>query len=889
MTALNLDRMFQPKSIAVVGASERSGSVGEAVLHNLERSGFSGRVFPVNPRHSKIAGKKCAARIGDIGEPVDLAVLSTPIETAPDIVRESVRTGCGGAVIVSAGGKEVGEKGRQIEAAIRKEIEGTGFRIIGPNCLGILSARACMNASFAGRAPFSGKMAFISQSGAICTAVLDLAVQERIGFSHVVSLGSMLDVDFGDMIDYLGGDSSVHSIVMYVESLTRFRNLMSAARAVSRVKPIVALKAGRSRAGAKAAASHTGALAGEDAVYDAAFERAGIVRVKTFEALFDCAELLAKQPRPSAAALAIVTNAGGPGVMAADALSDYGMEPAALSPETLSRLDEVLPASWSRGNPVDILGDAAPSVFRQAVEICMRAPEVDGLLILSAPQALTDPTEMAAALVDPIKGHRLPVITSWIGGPDVEKARQVFNDAGIPTFDTPERAVRAFMDLYRYGKNLEILQQMPPRLPGRMEFDSSRARGIVAGGMDRGGVLTEPEAKDLLDAYGIPVNETVLAASAEEAVDHAGAMGYPVAMKVVSRQILHKTDAGGVFLNLSNPGAVCRAYETITTQVRKNHPEAQIDGVCLQPMAGPGGLELILGCKRDRDFGPVLLFGMGGILTEVFKDRAICLPPLNRLLARRLMEKTRVYRLLQGFRNHPPVDCVRIEEILIRLSQLAADIAEIRELDINPLIVSPDRCVAVDARVLLAESDRPAPLHMVISPYPNQHEARVTIGDDLHLFIRPIRPEDAQLLADLFEQLSPRSVYFRFFTPLKQIPHRMLARFTQIDYDREIALAAIEETNDGDRMLGVARVIVERNPKKGEFAVLVGDAWQGTGIGAQLLLRSLRIAKEMGMQSVSGIVLPENRQMLALGRKLGFSVQGDVCGEYTLSIGLDSL
>jgi acetyltransferase len=890
VTALNLDRMFMPASIGVVGASERPGSVGAAVLQNLEDGGFSGRLFPVNPRYKNIAGRKCFSSIEEVPAAIDLAVVATPIDTVPKIVRSCVAAGLGGAVIVSSGGKEIGDAGRRVEEAIRKEIGETGFRVIGPNCLGILCARSRMNASFAGRAPIPGKIAFISQSGAICTAVLDLAAAGRIGFSHVVSVGSMLDVDFGDMIDYLGGDPAVNSIVMYVENFTRFRNLMSAARAVSRVKPIIALKAGRSRAGASAAASHTGALAGEDAVYDAAFHRAGIVRVKTFEELFDCAELLARQPRPSAAGLAIITNAGGPGVMAADALADHGMEPATLTAETLERLDAVLPANWSRANPVDVLGDAEPSMFRKAVEICCKAPEVNGLLILSAPQALADPTDIALALVDLLREQRLPVITSWMGGPDVEKSRQIFNHAGIPTFDSPERAVRAFLNLYRYGKNLELLQQIPPRFPNRLTFDREAAKRIVAEGTATGGVLTEIESKNLLKAYGIPVNKTVAAESPVSAVRAAGDLGYPVAMKILSRQISHKSDAGGVVLNLQSPEAVAQAFSKVTADARIHHPGAGIDGVVVEEMVESGGLELICGCKRDRDFGPVLLFGMGGTVTEVFADRALALPPLNRLLARQLMSRTRVYRLLAGYRNIPAIDGERLEEVLIRLSQLCCDFAEIEELDINPLTVFPHRCLAVDARVMLSSSPKPPPFHLVISPYPNSYEATVALTCGLTVNVRPIRPEDAPLMVTLFQQLSPRSVYFRFFSPLKHLPHNMLARFTQIDYDREIALVAIQETADGERMLGVARVTRERNPETGEFAVLVGDRWQGKGIGAELLLRCLKIAKEMGMKRASGIVLAENTQMLALGRKLGFTFKRtEDFTETELFIDLDKL
>jgi acetyltransferase len=734
-------------------------------------------------------------------------------------------------------------------------------------------------------------MAFISQSGAICTSVLDLSIKEQIGFSYFVSLGSMLDVDFGDIIDYLGGDYQVNSIIMYIESLSRFRNFMSAARAVSRVKPIIAVKAGRTKAGAKAAATHTGSLAGEDAVYDAAFDRAGIVRVKTFEELFDCAELLAKQPRPVDPGLAIITNAGGPGVMAADALFDYGVDPVALRPETIQKLDELLPPHWSRTNPIDILGDATPERYQQVVDICLKASEVKGLLIILTPQAMTRPTHVAETLAGHLKGKPYPVFTSWMGGRDVEKAKEIFNREGIPTFDTPERAVRAFMNLYRYSKNIKMLQQIPPNLPKRIEFDHEKARTLLDQGIKKENfLLTEIESKDLLSAYGISVNLTKLAVTDAEAVQKAREIGFPVAMKICSRDIIHKANVNGVLLNLKNESDVHDAFKNIMASARAGNAEAKIEGVTIQTMLSPE-YELILGSKRDRDFGPVVLFGMGGIMAEVLKDRSIALPPLNRLLARSLMEKTKVYRLLKGYRSQPPANLTLLEEILIRLSQLVTDFPEIEELDINPLLVTKKGFCAVDARVFLTSTPVRSPLHLVISPYPNQYEFRITHEAVGELFIRPIRPEDAPLLVKLFESLSSRSIVLRFFSPLKMLPHRMLARFTQIDYDREIALVALCGPEQNEKMLGVARIITDvYNRKHAEFSVIVGDPWQGKGIGAELLKRCLSISKERGIEKVTGIVLPENTQMLALGKKLGFSVKR-VIGEsdYKLEIDLTKL
>jgi len=886
MSVENLDKIFQPKSIAVVGASERKGSVGDALMRNLLEWGFAGDIHPINPNHKTIRTLPVCPSIRDLEAPVDLAVIATPITSVPKIIQDCVDLGVGGAVIISAGGKEIGEQGQKQEAAIQKEARHSGLRIIGPNCVGIMSGRSKLNASFAHQMPLGGKMAFISQSGAICTAILDLSIKENIGFSYFVSLGDMLDVDFGDMIDYLGGESRVSSIVMYVESLTNFRKFMSAARAVSRVKPIIVLKAGRTQAGALAAASHTGAMAGEDSVYDAAFQRAGILRVKTFEELFDCAELLAKQPKPAGPGLAIITNAGGPGVMAADALADFGYEPVSLSAETLQKLDKILPPYWSKRNPIDMLGEAKPELYRQVVEICLNAREINGLLIISAPQALADTAEVAAALVDLIRDKSIPVITSWVGGADMHKGRDIFNQAGIPTFDTPERAVRAFMDIYRFAQNIEMLQQIPSRLSKRLEFDRQKAKALIQTGLATdNGLLTETESKALLSAYGIPVDPIESANSKAEAIQKAAKLGFPVAMKINSRDITHKSDAGCVLLGLKNETDVANAFETTVQNAHDYNPQAGIDGVTIQPMRLRPDYELILGIKKDRDFGPVILFGMGGIFTEVFEDRAIAFPPLNRLLAKRLMEQTRVYRLLQGYRNTPPANLEALEEILIRLAQLATDFSQIQELDINPLHITPQGICAVDARVLLKPSATSAPHHLVISPYPDQYEEHTQTSAGVDIFVRPIRPEDAPLLIELFDSLSPQSVYRRFFTPMKRLPHRMLARFTQIDYDRHIALVALPESESKETMLGVARVIIGRNLKEAEFSVVVSDPWQGKGIGAALLQRCISIAKERGIETVMGTVLTENTQMLALGEKLGFKIKRvSGAGEYELSI-----
>ena len=891
MSSFNLDPIFQPASIAVVGATERKGNVGSAIMFNLINGGYRGEIYPINPNHDTIWGKTAYGSISRLNSRPDLAVIATPIKTVPGVVRQCVDHGVGGAVIISAGGKETGDKGRETEAAIKEQAGDAGFRIIGPNCLGIINVRHNLNASFAAHMPNRGKMAFISQSGAICTTILDLSIKEQMGFSYMVSLGSMLDVDFGDIIDYLGGEADVSSIVMYIENLSRIRNFMSAARAVSRIKPIIALKAGRSRAGAKAAASHTGALAGEDAVYDAAFKRAGIVRVRTFEELFDCAELLSKHSRSLGPGLAIITNAGGPGVMAADALSDYGEEPVTLSPQTISKLDEFLPAHWSRSNPIDIVGDASPERYEKAVRTCLEAPEIKGLLIMLAPQALTDPTEVAMSLTRVLSGKKMPVFTNWIGGRDVDGGREIFNRAQIPTFDTPERAVRAFMDLCRYGQNIELLQQIPSNLPGKLEFSRDEANRVIEEHLRRDACLmTEIEAKRLLSCYGIPITPTHLAVSAEEAVRKSIETGFPVAMKVHSETITHKSDVGGVRLNLKTENDVKEAYTAIISACKTAFPEAQISGVTVQSMIQDPDYELILGAKMDADFGPVILFGMGGITTEIIKDKSLALPPLNRLLARRLIEETMVYQLLKGYRHLPAVDLTILEEILVRLTQLVTDFSEIAELDINPLLIKHNRAIGVDARVVLTPNPVKSPFHLVISPYPKQHEEHTVCKTGEKIFIRPIRPEDARLLVEHFDSLSPRTVYRRFFSPLKQLSHAMLVKFTQLDYDREIALVALWEQNGHEEFIGVARIVNEANMKEAEFSVVISDGWQGKGIGAGLLSRCLKIAKSHGIQWVMGMVLAENTQMLALGKKLGFKMSSiPKEGTYELHIDLATL
>ena len=902
-----MEQFFNPKSIAVIGASDKPDSIGHTLVQNLIDGGYDGTILPVNPHLEEVHGLKAYRAITDAPPFTDLAIVAVPIAMTPEVVRQCVRAGTRGVIIIAAGGRELGEEGRLIEEQISGAFEGSGLRSIGPNCLGVIRPARKLNASFIPGMPAHGIIGFISQSGAIGTASLDRAAMGNVGFSHFISIGSMLDVDFGDMIDYLGNDGNVKAILIYMENLTNTRKFMSAARAVSRIKPIIVLKAGKSEAGARAATTHIGAMVGEDAVYDAAFKRAGIVRVPTLARLFDCSELMAKQPRPAGSRLAIITNGGGPGIMAADTLAEYNLEPAPIPDDIMAQLDEILPPHWSRNNPIDILGNATLERFTRAMEICLASREFDGVLIIMVSEPHIRPEEVAEALAGLVKRKRFPVFASWMGGSRMAAANDILNRANIPTYETPERAVRAFLYMVEYTRNQELLSQAPAKLSADLFFDRDFVFRTIydcfygsqedqeevdycqEGPMER--MLDEITSKRVLAAYGIPVAETVLATTVDEAVALAADMEMPLVMKLVSPDISHKSDAGGVQLDLRNEDDLRQAWERIMAGVRAYNPEARITGVSLQPYIANPDFELLMGSKTDDNFGPVLLFGSGGVYAEVLNDQALGLPPLNRLLARRMMEETRIQPLLKGYRNHPPADLEKLEELLIRLSQLVIDFPEIVERDINPVVVKNGEPCAVDARIrLVRDESGTTRQHLVISPYP-QHLERHDLTDlDMPLFIRPIKPEDAALFTELFNTLTPTSIYYRFFSVVKSLTPEILARFTQIDYDREISFVALDDRAGEEQMLGIANIIGEPDGKRGEFSVLIGDPWQGVGIGAKLLLQCLRIAQERGMEIVWGTVLSENIYMLGLGKKLGFTVTpGGDGSEFKLTIDLKTV
>ncbi|MBM4284120.1 MAG: GNAT family N-acetyltransferase [Deltaproteobacteria bacterium] len=868
-----LHSFFKPKAVAVVGASPKEGGIGFTLVKNLKEGGFQGQIYPINPKHQEILGLKAHPSVTAVGAPIDLAVIAVPIGGVPAVMQECGQAGIPGVIIISAGGKEVGDEGKQVEAEIQAAAQAGGIRYLGPNCMGIICPHTQLNASFAARSARPGGLALLSQSGAICSAILDWAETQNIGFSHFVSIGSMADIDFAEMIDYLGNDDRAKSIIIYMENLVHHRRFMSAARSVSRVKPIIVVKSGRSAAAARAAASHTGALAGQDEAYNAAFRRAGIIRVDTIDQLFNCAEALGKMARPLGGNLAIITNAGGPGVMAVDAFSKWQREPAVLTPETIGKLSESLPPHWSHGNPVDVLGDAPPDRFLAATRIVLGAPEADGLVVVLSPQAMTDPAGVARAVAPEIKKQAKPVFAVWMGSKDVAAGVDLLNQAGVPTFETPEEAVDTFMEMYSYTRNLELLQETPPQLPSEIKVNTRQARSFIEECLNRKMLmLSEIEAKAVLSAYGIPVNPTLTASSPAAAATAAKRLGFPVVLKIHSPDISHKSDVDGVRVSLQDEAEVSRAFEDIVARARSFQPEANIFGVTIQTQVEKAPLELILGAKKDPCFGPLLIFGMGGIFTEVFKESAVDLPPLNLLLARRLMERTRVYRILQGYRNIPPANLDELAGILVRLSQLVTDFPEIVELDINPLLISNGRPVCVDARIRLEPSELPAPRHLIIAPYPNQYESDWLLRDGTPVLLRPMRPEDEPLVKELLENCSDQTLYFRYFHLIKSFPHSFLIRFTQNDYDREIGLAAFGIPPGPEVMMGVGRLVMAPDRSTAEFAVIVADPWHGKGLGAKLISRVIEIARDNGVKSLWGEVLAENMPMLGLMKKTGFTL-----------------
>jgi acetyltransferase len=879
-----LDVFFSPKTVAVIGATENPGSVGRTVLWNLVTSPFGGTVYPVNPKRPSVLGVKAYASISDIPEQVDLAVIITPPPSIPGLIRECGENGVQGAIVISAGFKEIGPEGAELERQLLVEAQKANIRIIGPNCLGVMSPLSGMNATFATTVARPGSVGFISQSGALCTAVLDWSLKEMVGFSAFISVGSMVDVGWGDLIYYLGNDPKTKSIVIYMESIGNARSFLSAAREVALSKPIIIIKPGRSAAAAKAAASHTGSLTGSDEVLEAAFRRSGVLRVGTIADLFYMAEVLSKQPTPKGPRLTIVTNAGGPGVLATDSLIMGGGELAELSPETIAAYNAVLPATWSHNNPVDIIGDASPERYAKALEIAAKDPNSDGILVILTPQAMTDPTRIAEELKPLAKQEGKPLLASWMGGVDVAAGEEILNRANIPTFPYPDTAARAFNYMWQYADNLKALYQTPelPQDSATWTPDRNLVKSIIVGARGEGrAILTEFESKQVLAAYGIPVAKTIIARSSAEAVKAANEIGYPTVLKLYSETITHKTDVGGVQLNLGSSEAVAKAFDAIQASVTTKVGAQHFQGVTVQPMIKlRDAYELIVGSSLDPQFGPVLLFGTGGQLVEVFKDRALGLPPLNSTLARRMMERTKIYQALKGVRGRKPVDLAALELLMVRFSALVAEQRWIKEIDINPLLASPDGLIALDARVVVHGPE--VTLEQVpktaIRAYPTRYVAAWTMKDSNPITIRPIRPEDEPAMVRFHETLSERSVYLRYFHLMnleQRTQHERLTRICFIDYDREMALVAERrnpETGESE-ILGVGRMMKIHGTTEAEVAVLISDKWQGRGLGKELLARLLIVGADEKLSKLTADILPDNREVMRICEKLGFTLK----------------
>jgi len=881
LVTLNLDKIFNPKSIAVVGASDEEGSVGYALMKNFVDLKFEGKVYPVNIRKPEVLGLKAYQSVDQIPEPVDLAVIATPSRTVPDVLEECGKAGIGGIIIISAGFKEIGPEGKALEQRIIEIRKKYNMRIVGPNCLGAIRPSNHLNATFISKMPKPGNIAFISQSGALGSAILDWAIHENIGFSNFVSVGSMIDVDFGDLIDYFGTDPKTRSILMYVEGITRAREFMSAARHFARTKPIIVVKAGKFSESAKAAASHTGSLTGEDMIYDKAFKRAGIVRVDEIADLFNCAEVLGMQPLPQGPNLAIITNAGGPGVMATDALIAQGGKLAKLSQKTMEKLNNVLPHYWSRGNPIDILGDAKADRFRAVVEACLDDENIDGILVIYTAQAVAEPVEVAKSIVDLYKSrgfHNKTILTSFMGYGVVEDANRIFNQNNLPTYSTPEQAIKAYQYMYQYKRNLELQYETPEELPVDVVPPKRplmvTMRNVATENRE---IMNEHEAKTFLEYYNLPVVKTRVAKSEDEVAFLASQLGYPVVLKILSPQIVHKTEAGGVLLDLNSEAEVRNAYNSIIKAAKEYNPNAEILGVTVQQMVKKQGYEVIIGAKADPLFGPVILFGLGGVGVELFKDFAIGIPPLNQTLVRRMMEETKVYQLLKGYRNVPPANVKLLEEILVRFSQMLVDFPQLKEVDINPLFINEKEAVALDARIVIDKErvfKRFEPHeHLVITPYPKKYETMWTLRDGRTVVLRPIKPEDEPLWLEMFQNFSEQSIRYRFFQIIKDTPHETRVRYCNIDYDREIAIVPELTENGCRKILGVTRVSIEPDGKKGEIAFIVADPWQTLGLGTKMVDYVLEICKDMKLETIYAIMLSDNYRAISLMKKMGFTTE----------------
>ncbi len=880
MPIKKLNSIFKPQRIALIGASNNPKSVGGIVLKNLVGAGFNGVIYPINPKREAVMGITCFPNVKSLPKTPDLAVIMTGAQFVPGLIRECGEAGINGVVIISAGFKECGDAGKELEEQVKSEVARfPEMRVIGPNCLGFIVPGLNLNVSFADGMPDKGHVAFISQSGALCTSVLDWAYEAKIGFSYFVSIGNAMDVSFGDLIDYFGQDPNTKSIVLYVESIADARAFMSAARAFARKKPIIVYKSGRFPESAAAAASHTGALASEDSIYDAVFRRAGVARVYNIGNIFDFTDLIGRKRIPKGSGLALVTNAGGPGVMATDALIAQGGKLVQLSETTMDKLNNYLPPYWSHGNPVDVLGDAPPERFAEATRIVLEDESVDAVLVVLTPQAMTAPTETAKAIIEISEKTSKLIMAAWLGGASMKEGIDLFNKAGIPAYTTPEQAIDAFMILSKYSRNLELLFETPKEIPVSFSYDRDELRQkYLTEIFPKTDILSEDDSKLLINDYGITTTHPALAKNEDEAVRIANEKGYPVVLKIHSPDITHKSDSGGVALNIKNDEMVRVAYRTMLETVGQRVPDARIEGITVQKMIKTkDAVELILGIKKDPVFGTVMLAGMGGTSAELFKDKRLEFPPLNERLARRMVESLKIYPLLTGYRGTKPKNVEKLIEVLIRLSYLAADYPEIKELDINPVLVTTDDVIALDARIvvdktMIGKQQEPYS-HLILRPYPETLKKNVVLKDGTKAILRPIKPEDEPLWLELLGSCSKESIYSRFRYDFHFNSHEVATQFCFIDYDREMGIVAEIEEDGRKKLIGVGRLIADPDLESAEYAVLITDKWQGKDLGKYLTEFCLDIAKNGRVKRVVAMTTNDNKPMISVFRKLGFTVE----------------
>ncbi|MDD5462709.1 MAG: GNAT family N-acetyltransferase [Methylococcales bacterium] len=871
-----LNRFFTPKSVAIVGASERENSVGYRLLLNMQEAGFTGGLYPVNNKRGQLLGLKAYPDLNSVPEDLDLVVIATPAASVPGIMRQCGEKGITSVIIITAGFGELGPEGKRLQQEVVDIAHRYSVRIIGPNCLGVVRPSAQLNATFGDGTVKDGNLALLSQSGAVCTAILDWAKVQDIGFSTVVSMGGAADIDFGEVLDYLATDSKTTGILMYVEGIRDARRFLSGLKAAARLKPVILIKSGRHEAGTKAAMSHTGAMVGGDNVFDAAIARAGVVRAYSITELFSAARVLANNYVVTKDRLAIITNAGGPGVMSIDRAEDVGIHIAELSPASLEALNEVLPAHWSHANPVDILGDATSERYRKALDICLKDTNIDGVLVILTPQAMTDPTQVAKSIIEGAKAGKKPVLASWTGGARVREGRDLFANSKVAHFSTPETAVDAFSFLANYAQNQILLKQIPLPTDELAQPDVEGARLIIERVLSEGRqVLTAQESKAILAAFHVPVTQTIKVSSAKEAMIAAETLRFPVVLKVNMAEFSHKSDVGGVRLNINSVQNISDNYAEMEAAIKHNHPEVTQVCMTVEPMfKSSSGRELMIGVVRDPVFGPAISFGLGGTMVEILEDNAVALPPLNAYMVEQMIAKTKAAKYLQAFRQLPPADKQALINVLLNISTMVSELPEILELDINPLIVDQHGVMAVDARIKAQLSNQLTPYsHMAIHPYPYELTRHYQLSNGVNIAIRPIRPEDAVLEEDFHQRLSEHTKYFRFMQALQELTPEMIVRFTQIDYDREMAFVAVTEDESMPSELGVGRYLTNPDGNSVEFALVVVDDCQRLGIGTRIMKALMQTAKSKGMLFFEGEVLVINKPMLSLVKKLGFSIE----------------